>query len=86
MVAFIRKMAVEQKKWMDDALFRTGVAFCQMVPGSTAMQVAAYVGLRVRGRGCGQLHRLRFTCIFVHDGPLDFLYANPEFTDDDIRI
>ena len=49
MVAYIRKMAVEQKKWMDDASFRNGVAFCQMVPGATAMQAAAYVGLMARG-------------------------------------
>lgn len=25
------------------------MALCQMIPGATAMQVAAYVGLRVRG-------------------------------------
>jgi chromate transporter len=49
MVAYIRKMAVEQKKWLDDASFRNGVAFCQMVPGATAMQTAAYVGLMLRG-------------------------------------
>jgi chromate transporter len=49
MVAYIRKMAVEQKKWLDDDTFRNGVAFCQMVPGATAMQTAAYVGLMVRG-------------------------------------
>jgi chromate transporter len=49
MIAYIRKMVVEQKRWMDDASFRDGVAFCQMVPGATAMQSSAYVGLRVRG-------------------------------------
>ncbi|MCX6004532.1 MAG: chromate efflux transporter [Chloroflexi bacterium] len=49
MIAYIRRMVVEHKKWMDDASFRDGVAFCQMVPGATAMQSAAYVGLRVRG-------------------------------------
>jgi len=49
MIAYIRRMVVEQKKWMDDASFRDGVAFCQMVPGATAMQSSAYVGLRVRG-------------------------------------
>src|SRR4030042_3161437 len=49
MIAYIRRMVVEQKKWMDDASFRDGVAFCQVVPGATAMQSAAYVGLRVRG-------------------------------------
>jgi len=49
MIAYIRRMVVEQRKWMDDASFRDGVAFCQMVPGATAMQSSAYVGLRVRG-------------------------------------
>jgi chromate transporter len=49
MIAYIRRMVVEQKKWMDDVSFRDGVAFCQMVPGATAMQSSAYVGLRVRG-------------------------------------
>jgi chromate transporter len=44
MVAYIRKMAVEQKGWLD-----SGVALCQAIPGATAMQVTAYVGLRIRG-------------------------------------
>lgn len=49
MVAYIRKMVVAQKRWLDEASFRDGVAFCQMVPGATAMQTTAYVGLRLRG-------------------------------------
>ena len=49
MIAYIRRMAVEQKKWIDDTSFKNGVAFCQMVPGATAMQASAYVGLRLRG-------------------------------------
>lgn len=49
MVAYIRKMAVEQKHWLDEETFRDGVALCQMIPGATAMQVSAYVGLRTRG-------------------------------------
>lgn len=49
MIAYIRRMAVEQNKWLDDPTFRAGVALCQAIPGATAMQVAAYVGLRVRG-------------------------------------
>ena len=49
MVAQIRKMAVGKKEWLSDASFRDGVALCQMVPGATAMQAAAYVGLRSRG-------------------------------------
>jgi chromate transporter len=51
MVAQIRKIAVGKKEWLSDASFRDGVALCQMVPGATAMQAAAYVGLRSRGIG-----------------------------------
>lgn len=49
MTFYIHRMAVEQKKWIDDPTFLAGVALCQAIPGATAMQVAAYVGLRTRG-------------------------------------
>ncbi len=49
MVAYIRKMAVEKKRWLDDQSARDGVALCQTIPGATAMQMSAYVGLRARG-------------------------------------
>jgi chromate transporter len=49
MTVYIRRMAVEQKKWLDDPTFHAGVALCQAIPGAIAMQVAAYVGLRTRG-------------------------------------
>jgi len=49
MVVYIRKMAVEKKHWLDNESFKDGVALCQMIPGATATQTAAYVGLRSRG-------------------------------------
>ncbi len=49
MVAYIRKMAVEQQCWLDSESFRHGVALCQTIPGSTAIQNAGYVGLKLRG-------------------------------------
>ena len=49
MVAYIRKMVVGKKGWLDSAVFDDGVALCQAIPGATAMQVTAYVGLRIRG-------------------------------------
>jgi chromate transporter len=49
MVPYIGKLAVEQKRWLDDQTFRDGVALCQTIPGATAMQTAAYVGFRARG-------------------------------------
>ena len=49
MVAYIRTLAVEKKHWLDARSFRSGAALCQTIPGATAMQVAAYVGLKARG-------------------------------------
>jgi chromate transporter len=49
MVAYIRKMAVDQKHWMDEKTARDGIALCQTIPGATAMQMCAYVGLRAKG-------------------------------------
>ncbi len=47
-VAYIRLMAVTRKGWIKDEEFQQGVALVQAVPGATAMQCAAFVGLRVR--------------------------------------
>jgi chromate transporter len=49
MVAYIKEMAVMHHKWLDEEQFKDGVALCQTIPGATAMQTAAYVGLRAKG-------------------------------------
>jgi len=49
MVAYIKRMTVDREHWIDEKSFREGVSFCQMIPGATAMQTSAYVGLRIRG-------------------------------------
>jgi len=49
MVAYIRDLAVKKRKWVSDDSFRDGVALCQSIPGATAMQAAAYAGLRAGG-------------------------------------
>jgi chromate transporter len=51
MVAYIRKLAVEKRRWLDAAVFSDGVALCQMIPGATAMQTAALFGLKVKPVG-----------------------------------
>jgi chromate transporter len=48
-VAYIRDLAVRKKRWLSRESFADGTALCQSIPGATAMQTAAYVGLRVRG-------------------------------------
>jgi chromate transporter len=49
MVAYIRDMAVRKKQWLSEETFQDGAALCQSIPGATAMQTAAYVGLRAGG-------------------------------------
>lgn len=49
MIAHLRELAVERERWLPKETFQEGVALCQTIPGATAMQVAAHVGLRARG-------------------------------------
>ncbi len=49
MVSYIGEMAVTKKRWLSKPSFKEGVAVAQTIPGATAMQTAAYVGLRIRG-------------------------------------
>jgi chromate transporter len=49
MIAHIKEMSVKRNQWLTEEIFKDGVVICQSVPGATAMQMAAYVGLRVRG-------------------------------------
>jgi chromate transporter len=49
MVAYIRELAVRKKQWLSQETFEDGAALCQSIPGATAMQTTAYVGLRAGG-------------------------------------
>jgi chromate transporter len=49
MVAHIRELSTRRHQWLDETDFKNGVALCQSIPGATAIQAAAYVGLRIRG-------------------------------------
>ncbi|MBI5165652.1 MAG: chromate efflux transporter [Magnetospirillum sp.] len=49
MIQRIAELAVKRERWLSPAAFKDGVALAQVIPGATAMQVAAYVGLRAGG-------------------------------------
>jgi chromate transporter len=49
MIAYIKELSVNRNKWLDEETFKDGVSLCQAIPGATAMQMAAYVGLRSNG-------------------------------------
>ncbi len=76
MVSFVRKMTVQDRHWLDEDTFRGGVALCQTIPGATAMQTTAYVGLRVRGvRGAAACYVGFGLPAFLLMLGLSFLYA-----------
>jgi chromate transporter len=49
MIAHIRELSVKRNGWLMEETFKDGVVLCQSMPGATAMQMAAYVGLRAGG-------------------------------------
>ncbi|MDP4210048.1 MAG: chromate efflux transporter [Bacteroidota bacterium] len=49
MTAHIRKHIVDKKEWLDGHTFDTGLALCQIIPGAIVMQLAAYIGLKLKG-------------------------------------
>ncbi len=49
MLAHIRELSTQRNQWLDKNDFKNGIALCQSIPGATAIQAAAYVGLRVHG-------------------------------------
>jgi chromate transporter len=51
MIAHIKELSVKKNQWLNEERFKDGVGLCQSIPGATAMQMAGYVGLRVKGIG-----------------------------------
>jgi chromate transporter len=77
MIAYLRKMTVGQKKWIDGESFQDGVALCQTIPGATVMQMAAYIGLKVRGMRGAMVSYIGFGLpAFLLMLGLSFVYAH----------
>jgi chromate transporter len=49
MIAHIKELSVKKNKWLKEERFKDGIVLCQSIPGATAMQMAGYVGLRIKG-------------------------------------
>ncbi len=49
MVRYIRDLSCKRNKWVDEKEFDHGIALVQTIPGATAMQAAAYAGLKTAG-------------------------------------
>jgi chromate transporter len=49
MMACLRQECVGRHRWLSEQEFKEGMALCQIIPGATMMQMATYVGYRLRG-------------------------------------
>jgi len=49
MTAHIRRHIVDKRQWLDAVTFDSGLALCQIIPGAIVMQLAAYIGLKMKG-------------------------------------
>ncbi|MBI4805818.1 MAG: chromate efflux transporter [Desulfovibrio sp.] len=49
MMPTLRREVVEKRAFVSREEFRLGLGLCQVIPGGTLMQLAAYIGLKLRG-------------------------------------
>ncbi|MGD9814408.1 MAG: chromate efflux transporter [Hyphomonadaceae bacterium] len=48
-IALMHRVFVEERRWIDDARFQRMLAFCMLLPGPEAQQLATYIGWRLNG-------------------------------------
>ena len=48
-IAMMHRILVDERKWIDDDRFQHMLAFCMLLPGPEAQQLATYIGWRLRG-------------------------------------
>jgi len=48
-IALMHRVFVEERNWIDDAHFQRMLAFCMLLPGPEAQQLATYIGWRLQG-------------------------------------
>ena len=49
-IALLRKLCVQDRKWLDDREFEDAIAACNLLPGPASTQLAIFCAWRVRGR------------------------------------
>jgi chromate transporter len=59
-IALMHRVLVDEKRWIDERRFLTGLNFCMLLPGPEAMQLATYVGWRMHGVAGGLIAGLLF--------------------------
>lgn len=59
-IALMHKMLVEDKAWLSEKQYLSGLSFCMLLPGPEAMQLATYAGWRLHGLSGGLAAGLLF--------------------------
>ncbi len=52
-IALMHRVLVDDRKWLSDDDFLRALSFCMLLPGPEAMQLATYVGWKLRGTAGG---------------------------------
>ena len=48
-ISVIHRVAVDEKRWIDESAFVRALSFCMLLPGPEAQQLATYLGWRLHG-------------------------------------
>ena len=59
-IALMHKLIVEEKRWLSEKQYLSGLSFCMLLPGPEAMQLASYAGWRLHGIAGGLAAGLLF--------------------------
>ena len=59
-IALMHKLIVEEKRWLPEKQYLSGLSFCMLLPGPEAMQLASYAGWRLHGIAGGLAAGLLF--------------------------
>lgn len=60
-IALMHREVVERHRWLGEEQFLRGLGFCMLLPGPEAMQLATYIGWRLRGIPGGLIAGTLFT-------------------------
>lgn len=83
-IALMHKLIVEEKRWLSEKQYLSGLSFCMLLPGPEAMQLASYAGWRLHGVVGGLIAGLLFVipgaivvmvlaCLYAFYGDIDWL-------------
>ncbi len=59
-IALMHRELVEERKWITEAEYLSALSFCMLLPGPEAMQLATWIGWRLRGVRGGLIAGLLF--------------------------